>query len=57
MDASRALSLGGATLALVVAATATEFTWEFALFAIPLVLLGAALVAAYRVFRNPYERR
>ncbi len=41
-------------LVLAVAATATEFTWEFALFAIPLVLFVLAGASGYRTFRNPY---
>ena len=56
-----ALGLGllGVFSALVLAifATTVDFTWHFVLFAIPLGLLAAAGVAAYRVFRNPYERR
>ena len=44
-------------LALVLAATAVDFTWEFALFAIPVALFVAAGVAGYRVFRSPYAGR
>lgn len=46
-----------AVFALAVAATAVEFTWHFVLFLVPALLLAAAAVSAYRVFRNPYERR
>ena len=44
-------------LALFVAAQAVEFTWHFALFAIPAVLLALAGLTAYRLFRRPYARR
>ena len=44
-------------LILVIAATAVEFTWHFVLFLVPAVLLAAAGVSAYRLFRSPYERR
>jgi hypothetical protein len=44
-------------LVLAIAATAVDFTWHFALFLVPALLLLAAAVAGYRVFRNPYERR
>jgi hypothetical protein len=44
-------------LVLVIFASGTEFSWEFALFAIPLALLTVAGVQAYRTFRSPYERR
>jgi hypothetical protein len=43
-------------LALFLAAAGTDFTWEFALFIVPLVLVLAAAVVAYRTFRQPYER-
>lgn len=46
-----------ALLALVLAATGTDFSWEFGLFAIPALLLGAAAVAVYRSWREPYERK
>jgi hypothetical protein len=46
-----------AVLVLALAATERDFTWEFALFVLPVALLGGALLAAYRAFRNPYERR
>jgi hypothetical protein len=46
-----------ALLALALAATADEFSWEFALFAVPAVLIAAAGLAAYRAWREPYERR
>ena len=57
--ASVALGLLGvfSFLVLAIAATAIAFTWQFALFVIPGALLAASLVLAYRVFRNPYERR
>ena len=51
-----ALGLGG-LLVLALAASATEFTWEFALVAVPVLLIAAAAVAAYRAWRRPYERR
>jgi hypothetical protein len=41
------------TLVLVLFAMTTDFTWQFALFAVPAVLLGAAGVLAYRFFRRP----
>lgn len=40
-------------LVLSIFATTTEFTWHFALFAIPVVLLGISAVLAYRFFRRP----
>jgi hypothetical protein len=43
-------------LALFVAASQTSFTWEFALLAVPALLIGAAAVVAYRTYREPYER-
>lgn len=43
-------------LVLAVAATAVEFTWHFALFVVPAVLLAAAAVSGYRSFRKPYKR-
>jgi hypothetical protein len=45
-----------ALLALFVAAAATEFTWEFALFAVPAVLVAAAAIIGYRTFRQPNRR-
>ena len=42
-----------ATLVLVLFAMTTDFTWQFALFAVPAILLGAAGVFAYRFFRRP----
>jgi hypothetical protein len=45
-----------ALLAIFLAAAGTDFSWEFALFAIPAVLMAAAAVVAYRNFRQPYER-
>jgi hypothetical protein len=50
-----ALGLVG-LLALALAASATAFSWEFALVAIPALLIAAAAVAAYRAWRQPYER-
>jgi hypothetical protein len=43
-------------LALALAASATDFRWEFALFAIPAVLIALAGVLVYRSWREPYER-
>jgi hypothetical protein len=40
-------------LVLVLFATTTDFTWQFALFLVPALLLGAAGVLAYRFFRRP----
>lgn len=56
---SIALGLLGvfSVLVLAVVATAVEFTWHFVLFAVPALLFAAAAVSAYRLFRNPYERR
>lgn len=45
-----------ALLAIVVAAVSVDFTWHFALFAIPVALFAAAGATAYRVVRRPYER-
>jgi hypothetical protein len=51
---SLALALGlvgvFAALALVLFATTTAFTWQFALFAVPAVLLALAALFAYRAF-------
>jgi hypothetical protein len=46
-----------ALLALALAASETEFTWEFALIAVPAALIAASGIAAYRAWREPYERR
>ena len=46
-----------ALLVLFIAALTVEFTWHFALFAIPALLLALAGAAGYRAFRSPYERR
>jgi hypothetical protein len=46
-----------AFLVLVVAALAVDFTWHFALFAIPVLLLLVSGVAGYRLFRRPYGGR
>jgi hypothetical protein len=43
-------------LALALAASTTDFTWEFALFAIPILLIAAAGIVVYRSWREPYER-
>jgi hypothetical protein len=43
-------------LALTLVASATDFSWEFALFAIPAVLIALAGVVVYRSWREPYER-
>lgn len=45
-----------ALLALFLAAAGTDFTSEFALFAVPAILFAAAAVVAYRTFRSPHER-
>jgi hypothetical protein len=45
-----------ALLGLALAATSSDFTWEFALFVVPALFLVAAGVLAYRTFREPYER-
>jgi hypothetical protein len=42
-------------LALALAAGAADFTWEFALFAIPAGLIAAAGLVLYRAWRRPYE--
>jgi hypothetical protein len=41
------------TLVLVLFAMTTDFTWQFALFVVPALLLGAAGALAYRFFRRP----
>jgi hypothetical protein len=46
-----------ALLALALAASGSDFTWEFALFAIPATLIAAAGAVVYRAWRKPYERR
>lgn len=43
-------------LGIVVAASLTEFGWEFALFALPGLLLAIVGCLALRVYRAPYER-
>jgi hypothetical protein len=43
-------------LALALAASATDFTWEFALLAIPTLLMVGAGIVVYRSWREPYER-
>jgi hypothetical protein len=45
-----------ALLALFVAAAATDFSWEFALFVVPGMLLAVAAIVGYRTFRQPYRR-
>jgi hypothetical protein len=41
------------TLALILFLTAVDFTWQYALFAVPAVLLAVAGLFAYRFFRRP----
>ena len=41
------------TLVLVLFAMTADFTWQFALFVFPALLLAAASVLAYRFFRRP----
>jgi hypothetical protein len=41
------------TLVIALFAMITDFTWQFALFVVPAILLGAATVLAYRFFRRP----
>ena len=55
--AALGLGLAGvfSLLALVIAASAVEFDWEFALFAIPAVLFALAALAGWRLLRRPYE--
>ena len=43
-------------LVIAIAATAADFTWEYALFVIPAVLLALSAVAGYRLLRRPHER-
>jgi hypothetical protein len=43
-------------LGLVLAASSTDFTWEFALFLFPALLFASSAVVAYRAYRQPYER-
>jgi hypothetical protein len=43
-------------LALVLAASATDFRWEFALFLLPALVIGGSALVAYRTYRQPYER-
>jgi hypothetical protein len=45
-----------ALLGLALLASSDDFTWEFGLFVVPALFLGAAGVLAYRTFREPYER-
>jgi hypothetical protein len=53
-----ALFAGGLLLLLGLAlgASATTFTWEFALFVVPALLFAGAALVAYRAYRQPYER-
>ena len=44
-----------AFLALFIAASSVDFTWHFALLAIPALLFLVSLVSGYRLFRRPYE--
>lgn len=56
-----ALALGSfafgllALLGLFLAATTMDFTWHFALLAIPALLFLISLVSGYGLFRRPYE--
>jgi hypothetical protein len=52
-----ALFAGGLLLllGLALAASGTDFTWEFALFLFPAGLFAGAAVIAYRAYRQPYE--
>jgi hypothetical protein len=43
-------------LGAVIAAAGIDSGWKFALFLVPAVLLIAAGVVSYRLFRSPYER-
>jgi hypothetical protein len=42
-------------LGLVLLASTTDFTWEYALFLIPAALFLASLASVYRLMRRPYE--
>ena len=42
-------------LALFIVASRVDFTWHFALLAIPALLFLVSLVSGYRLFRRPYE--
>jgi hypothetical protein len=46
-----------AALVLFIFASGTDFGWEFGLFVIPAALIVFAAVQAFRLLRNPYERR
>jgi hypothetical protein len=46
-----------AVFGIVVFATRYPFSWEYALFAVPLALLAVAGFAGYGTFRRPYARR
>jgi hypothetical protein len=46
-----------ALFVLVIFASGMDFTWHFALAAIPVTLLAFSGLLAYRTFRNPYARR
>ena len=56
-----ALGLGAAgllaLLSVVLVAQAVDGSWKFALFAVPALLLAAAGIVAYRVYRDPTVRR
>jgi hypothetical protein len=45
-----------ALFVLTLAAGATDFSWEFALFVVPAGLIVAAGIAVYRAWLQPYER-
>jgi hypothetical protein len=42
-------------LAILLFDTRSDFSWEYALLAIPAVLFAFSLVTGYRLFRRPYE--
>ncbi len=42
-------------LAFFIVASRVDFTWHFALLAIPALLFLVSLVSGYRLFRRPYE--
>jgi hypothetical protein len=44
-----------ALLAILVAALAVDFTWQFVLLAVPAILFLVSLATAYRLFRRPYR--
>jgi hypothetical protein len=42
-------------LGLVLLGSSTDFTWEYALFLVPVALFLASLASGYRLMRRPYE--